>query len=719
MLELVTNATRLYLARARRTAYFGKIDAAIESLVQRASDSGTLEIDRIALRCTQAELLHLDGQYSAAHEVFSFHLDAIPESVPESVRFVIGFNRADVASSMFDSEGTSRFYDLADELHLAGIDHWDDSAVLSASISSGEGRGYESLPIIWRELRRTYELGRWATFRRASRHMGKECIRLGQAADAVYHCTMACDTKFGEQLAIALLAARRADILEVTFNNLMRSANLLAHFMVACAVIQSAADGVPDHQIDSLIRWMLSRAGRIKEPTTFSSSTEVVWKTIAMIASRASSDVATEIVEAALKHSAWVETPELPNQFIRSREELIDAVNQAVTAVPAESLEALAVACLPLATTRRNFKDFGNAVNLLGHIVHRSTDDVKRTIRDSLYPKGKGIPPILMQTASHFGQEITNNNKQLDAYADGVVANLLKVVQHLALEEDPSVVYGQVMTFTSTRSDEKLVVHLISVDDIRGMARNRRQFTRESIGRVVEALATSAADPDNLLDNRLVFIDCIKDFADCMNEEHASRIWGTLRSIATGEFDVSSDLPSGEEGNHSLNRTRVKGATRNQLRGHAIFVLACIDHEVPGVFGTDLQSIVEQALSSPSSDVRKRAFAAVREMSALTEKTWAPLLLATRDPDEMAAALAFDAIASRKDAQFTRPQWRMLAYSLRSAQLYASIELRRAAAASVAALTPQVPKGRLRTEFVEIRQAFMGDIAFSVRSAIK
>jgi hypothetical protein len=148
-----------------------------------------------------------------------------------------------------------------------------------------------------------------------------------------------------------------------------------------------------------------------------------------------------------------------------------------------------------------------------------------------------------------------------------------------------------------------------------------------------------------------------------------------------------------------------------------LFVLACIERCSPGSYGARLQATVRKALSNNSPTIRKAAFAAVREIPAIAESTWMPLLLGTRDPDSDAAALAFDAISAKQDARLTRAQWKMATYSLRIAQLSTSIKLREAAARAVARLASQTPNRALSAELSAIRGLFAGDIAYSVRVA--
>lgn len=167
----------------------------------------------------------------------------------------------------------------------------------------------------------------------------------------------------------------------------------------------------------------------------------------------------------------------------------------------------------------------------------------------------------------------------------------------------------------------------------------------------------------------------------------------------------------------NISRWRINNATEEQVTAQALFVLACIERSSPGTCGARLQALVRKALSNNSATIRKAAFAAAREIPAISESTWMPLLLGTRDPDAEAAALAFDAMSARQDVRLTRSQWKMAAYSFSLAQLSPSIELRMAAARAVSRLFSQAPNEALKAELSGIRELFAADIAHSVRVA--
>jgi hypothetical protein len=372
MLKLVLPETRITIARARREAMGGEDQAALIRLEQALPGASGRPVDQAAILLAKAELLYLAGRYAASHDVFENELEPLIPQLPHSVALVAGFNRSEVSIARFDSRGVSRHYGLVDEEHVMGVKHWDDSAVLNAISSAARGRSYESLPAIWRELLRTYRQGRWGLFRHASRYMADECLRIGLPDEAAFHAVVAIDSETAKRIGALLRESRDAGKVEAVVTRLLATANLPKHFVVACELLQVVSDLVPDALVDRVLCWALQRCDIAGEPRDLNSIETTAWKTIESLAGRASRETAQQIVRVAQAHRVWTAVAGGPNQFIRVREEIIDAVNQTVAALPVEMMPDLADATIPLAIERGNFKDFNNVVALLSHIAHRS-----------------------------------------------------------------------------------------------------------------------------------------------------------------------------------------------------------------------------------------------------------------------------------------------------------------------------------------------------------
>jgi len=639
VLDLITNQSRILVATARRLAHCGDLNSAVEKIEAVVATASLPPLDVAALLLTEAELFHLNGAFSRSYEIFEKRIAPILPRLPHAVALTIELNRVEVASSLFHSTGVSSFYGLVDEMRIAGLEHWDASSLLHAYRQRNSGKSYDSLPAIWRELNRTYQQGRWTAFRDVSRYMAEECLRIGEFGDAAFHAVIAGNEDVTKEVITCLSLTRTVQEVRGVLEKLLVTANLASHFKLACIVVQGCAEFIPDDYVDRLIMWILPRCSGHSAHEDFGAVERGAWKTISKIASRCSPETAELIVEMALKHPSWSMIPQQVNQMIRGREEIVDAIFAAVSTIQPESLGALVEAAIPLAVERRSSDDFNNVVDLFAHMFSRAPETVKAAIKAALYPSGQPLPPVLMQLAPHFGVTIGNQNDQLEKYAQTVTQNLYIVVQRVKVVDDAVPVNGTVMTWTSQKEHEILLVHSVNCADVYAIARNRKQFSDAAIAALVAALVDGVIDCDNLLQNKIVFIDCILKFADVISVKTANYIFDGLAPIAEGTIESSSRLPCDEHQNHPLSRMRMHSTTQCQVTGHALFTLARIERHLQGTFGERLQSIVEVALVSESPEIRQNAFAAVREMPSISESTWMPLFMGTRDPDPRAGLL--------------------------------------------------------------------------------
>jgi hypothetical protein len=126
--------------------------------------------------------------------------------------------------------------------------------------------------------------------------------------------------------------------------------------------------------------------------------------------------------------------------------------------------------------------------------------------------------------------------------------------------------------------------------------------------------------------------------------------------LASGSIDEPTHTKTAAEIEHPLNPFRMRSGKPSDVQAWAIYTLACIERDkpgVPGVYAEKLSEILADALSDPRPKVREYAFAAAKEMPALSESALLAVLLGTRDPDPKAAAAAFCALATKKGIRLT------------------------------------------------------------------
>ncbi len=223
-------------------------------------------------------------------------------------------------------------------------------------------------------------------------------------------------------------------------------------------------------------------------------------------------------------------------------------------------------------------------------------------------------------------------------------------------------------------------------------------------------------EPENFLSNRTALIDSLADFGDCLPRDYFDRIFDTLSPLAQGEIVEPSFIKSADAEN-PLNPHKIRAGTPAQVQWMSIYTLARIDKASQGYYGTRLHKIIEAGLSSSAAEVRRGAFAAAREIQHVPKSMLMALLLGTRDTDPIAAVVAYDALATKKDLNLAPNEWHLLAYSFDIALQSSDPTVRRATAFTVSNFIPQIKNKRIARRMLQLQQSFTNDICWSVRKA--
>jgi hypothetical protein len=300
--------------------------------------------DRIALELIKAEFLYLDCRDQEALEVIEHAIHTAPPETPQALMFVLRNNRSEAGFELFHRDSSLDFYRLADEQQLAGFQLFNALEIVSGEESAAAGRHFDALPIFWRELVRTYQLGCWRPFRWACKRMAQECLALGELADAAYYAILAREGNVAEAVGKRLLAQRDPRVIRATIEKCLASANLLRHFEVACEILRQLGDAIPDVQVEAVAAWVQQRCALVPDARRKVQILSQAWKTVVLIAPRLSSAQANELVRVAVEHPYWLESPSSPNGLFLSREEMVTAVTHLLRMLPKAELPGLAEA---------------------------------------------------------------------------------------------------------------------------------------------------------------------------------------------------------------------------------------------------------------------------------------------------------------------------------------------------------------------------------------
>jgi hypothetical protein len=273
------------------------------------------------------------------------------------------------------------------------------------------------------------------------------------------------------------------------------------------------------------------------------------------------------------------------------------------------------------------------------------------------------------------------------------------------------------MQMTANVGAEKLRIHVASNVEIAAVLRHRRRVPEHALCDLISAILEMIVEKENLLTNEASLANMLRDVGDSCGKDTALRIRDVLLPIAAGNVTEPSHGMSAAEADNPLNPFKMHSGRPSEVRGAALYTLACIERDQPGVFGQALDEVLELALTDRDPEVRKYAFAAAREKPSLSDGAFMALLLGTRDSDTKAAETAFRAIANKKDLALPEPMSLLLVHSLRVASQSRSHVLRRAAAYASRKSPDTSSRGRVEQELRELREVFARDTCCSVRKA--
>ncbi|MGD0517149.1 MAG: hypothetical protein ABSA26_06395 [Thermoguttaceae bacterium] len=713
MIELAQSRIREVLARCRAAAYLGQKQDAIRKAELALNGTGIVveDGDRLAVAMFKTEIFHLDGDDEDALKMFDSEIEPLLPSVPHKYQVIAGHNRSDILFGLLKPDES--YYLLLDEAKIGGMDLWNPQALYSAMQDEAAGKPYESFPTVWQEILRTYRQGCWRAFRPVCKHMAEECVRQGLAGRAVYYAILAGDKEAAQKNAIVLMRHSMPDQINEAVKSILTCAQLKRHFIIGCALLESMADAIPNEQVNDVFTWLLIRA--MGSPTSHLELDVIqsAWKLLAELAVRIDTDHAMQMVEAATGHPCWFAEPE-ENRVNLVRKEIITAVSHSVAKLPREEIEKLATKTIPLATTRKQDFDYFEIIGLLCQAAESGGKEIGDLIGKQLYPTGQQLNAILIQVAPIFGHSIRDAASWKKS-ANRIAENVRLQVQRVPKDTEHKPVSGSYMQHTAIVGAEKVVCSISDTVDLHAIFRHREWVPDDALRAIIDAILDMIESPDNLLENKIGLIHCLKYVSGLCSENQQKRLWKILSSFAKGDLKEPRYVMSWADTNDPMNPFKMRSGNPSNVRGISLFVLACLEKEHPGLFGDKLDKIIELGLADIDGNVRAHAFAAAREKPTISESVVIAILLGTRDSHEKAARAAFFALAEKINLKLSRPQWRLFVQSIEHAKQNGSSIVRAAAAHAAVRLIPAAPTKTIRQEMTRLISEFAKDICYSVR----
>ena len=711
MIELLNPTTRKLLVECRCMAMGGAINTALSRLDENLSSQVGTPVERISVAMLKAEILYLDHGNDNALTVFRADIRPVLLNLPEGIQIVVERNENDVKSALLQPGSVEEFYRLVDRQRLLGVELSDLKAILAAEDDAAAQKHHSAFPAFWRELVRAYQQACWRPCCWAAKRLAEEYVRVGLYHEATHHAVMADDKDLAQRVGQRLLGARSADAIRQAVETLLTIANLQRHFTIACETIEVVGDGVPDDQIDRVFQWLMVRCSinpsNLGEMNTLSAA----WKALFSIAARLNPDQAQLVVSVATVHRFWSQ----PHPVYRR--EMIRVLELCTARLRRQDLALLIDRTLLAVGEAKDDFDYPEALNLLCNASARGSAGLKRKVTRTLFPKGRALDMFLAQAAAVLGREM-KNPAEWSKLVERSAQNLRLQVQRLSADEEPAKMFGSFGHFARVDSQrkEKLVIHIASSIDLNAIAAHRHSVPSRSLEQLAQVAIEMLQERENLLSNRELLIAWLARVVDRLTMKTALRAVEVLVPISRGHILEPTAVMSAKEAENPLNAFKLRTGTPTDLRGTALIALAQIRDAKLRLRADVIDKLLDIGLSDSDALIRRSALRAVTEAPRTSRPAVDVLLMATRDPDEDAAAWAYDALAASSKPRFSASQWRQLASSARMA-LQSGVILRRSAAAAVTKLLSYAPDREAASTMSEVQRAFAEDVCHSVRQA--
>ena len=710
MINLTLPETRIAIATAKSVAMLGNPADAISTL-EEGINPKMPTLDRLVRLMTVCEILHLDYRDTEALSVFDERIAPLTGGFSEHVEVAIEFNRSDIVHSLFQNDD---FYGLVDRATIAGVELWDHRVYYSV-VEAGEiGKRFESLPKIWRELVRSYQQGCWRPYRLASKLMAVECMALGWPHESIYHAVVAGDKKTAKAIGEHLLLHGTSGAIVDSTSKWLDCTNLKRLFAVGCEMLDEFVDVILDEQFDAVFERVRMMATLPISDRQEQSCVSRAWDSMASLSWRLNRSQAERLVSMTIAHPIWNAPIEGGNRVLVVRDKMMNSLAACVSELPPESIRQTIAATLPVVIERKQHTDYPDGIELLCRLADAGGGDAKLQIKEALYPPGKPLDAYLLQTAPTFGVEL-RNPESLSQDAINVADRIRSQVQWLPLSAEASPLPGSFGIFSVVREDQKLIVQSISTVHERAILRHRDQLSPEAMQKLIDAMLDMVSENENLINNKIQLVRVLALIGDVCSGAQAQQIFEVLSPIANGIIIEPQLTQSAAESQNPLNAFKMGSGKPTDLRGVAIFTLACIERDKPGVFAGSLDEIIEKGLTEIDPQVRALSLAAAREKPSISEAEFTAIVLATRDADPAVANAAFGAIVNKTDLKLTRPQWRLLIHTAKLAGQSNAPSVRRAAAYTCSKLRTLIETKTLLAEVDTLLVTFASDKCASVR----
>ncbi len=657
---------------------------------------------RAVLVVARARILFLDGRANDSLEVLDRLIKSVESRAPANFMLTLLDNRG--AAGLAQLEFDEMFYQRADERRLRGIKLRDESAVLDAILSAKQGKHYEAVPALWRQVGGAYRRQSWWAMRWSHARLADEMLQIGDFPSAVWHAALACDIELAEQIGKTLCRISDAAAITATVNVLLRLGKLRRCAQVACIVFREILDVVPDDHIPGIYTFLIAEAAQEAGDRELHNRLAASWEALDALILRLNGDDRDRTVRTAVSHSIW-------SQAVPTRKQVVKTVWHAVTlGVSSETLKIVTQATLPLAApdSKSDF-DYEQVIELLCQLADQDAE-AKKTIGDELFPNDKPSNTVLAQIAPLFERSMEN----LDDVAREAARQIRLQVQRLAPGQEPEQL--GYMTARKVEDDGVLAVCLGGGQNLlQAVCAHVHRLSKETLAEIADAVFESLFDNDNMLENRALLVVALRQhFVECLDEPAARRALEILRSLASGDFRKSRVAPAMTD--HPLSRVSIRGMNPGALRGIALEAMGVLAERFPNLHDDQFASLLMNALLDPDPELRKYGFIAARNAADLTGPLLSAILIGTQDSSAETAHAAWS-VLKELQGKFPFNYWDVVLFACARAVHHPDASVRRAAAAAISSFGQHCVDQHARSNLTALLERFSKDSCYSVRRA--
>ena len=607
-------------------AQAGDLDSAVEKLQTTGQEEITRGnyLEALKVENTRAHVLYLSCRLDEAWHVFEDQIAPYKASIPLDKWAELQGNQTFVGFPLrkpVDMKALTASRDVRGQESDRAARSED---LLLAESASREQRHYDSLPRLWRELRRSYSGLNWSARVRAHSRLAWETYAAGWIRETTHHAIMGNNVPCLERLADLLIGRRDVSLISASVEYLSTNCQLPHHANLAAKFISRLADVLPQARMPDIIA-LLARTALIE--SVHSDAEQCItaaWNAIARLAFRLDENQSATLLQAAQDSSVLKE-------YRFSRKSVLVAIRALAGRVTEYDWEALTSNLIGIALDPSDY-DYESTLLAL-EVIARKSEAAKAQIRRQLYKSGP-IDAVRAIYAVTFSAELDRDRL---ATVVSKVAEFLG--EQVTTNTQPEFRLSRFATVqVTTPHGDSLHVQLCGGQaELRYIVVHRDALGDEQVQQIVEAALRLIVHPSNIRHNRLMLMDFLYDIRSRLTLDQALAIFKAAHPLVTGSAPASpTDLPS----SRTTDRFRFNSPSQADEQANALRLVIGLCDAFGSDAEVDLPSLALKALLHTALEVRQSACAALTDLKECPPDLETALVASALDPEWRVAAAA-------------------------------------------------------------------------------